>query len=188
MDEKQKAEKRVQIKREAYLQALQAEDERHKAKQHHSKTPEEVRPSQDSRTSGSEQQCSKLTNNLVAIRKPKLKEDNAAIGKKLSVTGFQDKIHMSFLLSKFFVGARMFVPWMLKGCKWQEDCTTTQTMKALSGIYFGRMHRHRQSLDFGFQCYSKALRLLSKDLVSRKAWELPSLTNVLSLTVFEIMA
>ncbi|PVH83633.1 hypothetical protein DL98DRAFT_585516 [Cadophora sp. DSE1049] len=188
VDEKQKAEKRVQIKREAYLQAIKAEDERDKARQHHSKTPEEAIQAQRLQIPASEQQFPKPTNDIVTSQKSKSKEHNTAIGKELSVTGFQDKIHMSFLLSKFFVGARMFTPWMLKGCKWNEDCTTTQTMKALSGIYFGRMHHRKQSLDFGFQSYSKALRLLSKDLISKKAWELPSLTNVLSLTVFEIMA
>ncbi|KAH9218041.1 hypothetical protein DL95DRAFT_490600 [Leptodontidium sp. 2 PMI_412] len=190
VDEKEKAEKRVQIKREAYLQAIQAEDEKVKARLHSSKARKETKEAQSSETQGAEHQCPKSTSDIIASRKPKPKGNgkDSTIGRELSVSGFQDKIHMSFLLSKFFVGAKMFTPWMLKSCKWSENCTTTQTMRALSGLYFGRMHRRKQSLDFGFQSYSKALRLLSKDLVSEKAWELPALTNVLSLTVFEIMA
>lgn len=188
VDEKEKAEKRVQIKREAYLQAIKAEDEKVKARQHTPKTQKDSKEVRYSKTHGTELQCSKSMSGIVQSRKSKLKGNNieAIIGRELSVTGFQDEIHMSFLLSKFMVGAKMFTPWMLKGCKWNENCTTTQTMKALSGLYFGRIHRRKQSLDFGFQSYSKALQLLSRDLVSKRAWELPALTNVLSLSVFEV--
>ncbi|KAH7410534.1 hypothetical protein BKA64DRAFT_703649 [Cadophora sp. MPI-SDFR-AT-0126] len=190
VDEKENAEKRVQIKREAYLQAIQAEDEKVKARLHTSKAQKEIKETQSSRTTNGEQQCPNPTNDIVVTRKsrPKGNVKESTIGRELSVTGFQDKIQMSFLLSKLFVGAKMFTPWMLTGCKWSEDCTTTQTMRALSGVYFGRMHRRKQSLDFGFQSYSKALRLLSKDLVSKKAWEFTTLTNVQSLTLFEVMA
>ncbi|KAK0112835.1 hypothetical protein ONS95_014562 [Cadophora gregata] len=189
VDEKEKAEKRVQLKREAYLQAVQAEEARDEARQNHLKSPKEVGQLQRTATFCSPERYVQSTDDIVASRKSKMKDfSNVAIGKVLSMIGFQDEIHLSFLLSKFFVGARMFTPWMLRGCRWSEDCTTTQTVRALSGIYFGRMHHRKQSLDLGFQCYSKALRLLSKDLLSKKAWELPSLTNVLSLTVFEIMA
>ncbi|KAH7370447.1 hypothetical protein BKA65DRAFT_545159 [Rhexocercosporidium sp. MPI-PUGE-AT-0058] len=182
VDEKEKAEKRVQIKREAYLQAIHAEDEKVKAQK-------EIKETQSSKTHSAEQ-SPKPTYAVVASPKSKSRGNNtqSTFGRELSLVGFQDNVHMSFLISKFLVGARMFTPWMLTGCKWTENCTTTQTMKALSGLYFGRINRRKKSLDYGFQCYSKALRLLSTDLVSKKAWELPSLTNALSLTVFETMA
>ncbi|XMA10558.1 hypothetical protein WAI453_003349 [Rhynchosporium graminicola] len=189
VDEKEKAEKRVKLKREAYLQAVQVEDERIRARKQ-STGNEAVIKMQSANLSGVERETADSARD---IAKPPLSRQNRhGVGvnheNELSVIAFQDNIHMSFLLSKFWTGAKMFTPWMMKGCRWNENCTTTQTMKALSGLYFGRIHRRKQSMDFGFQCYSKALRLLSKDLVSTRAWELPSLTNVLSLSVFEIMA
>ncbi|CZT11503.1 uncharacterized protein RAG0_15634 [Rhynchosporium agropyri] len=189
VDEKEKAEKRVKLKREAYLQAIQVEDERIRARKQ-STGNEAVVKMQSANLSGVERETADSARDTA---KPPLSRQNRhGVGvnheNELSVIAFQDNIHMSFLLSKFWTGAKMFTPWMMKGCRWNENCTTTQTMKALSGLYFGRIHRRKQSMDFGFQCYSKALRLLSKDLVSTRTWELPSLTNVLSLSVFEIMA
>ncbi|KAL2066172.1 hypothetical protein VTL71DRAFT_2243 [Oculimacula yallundae] len=188
VDEKGKAEKRVQIKREAYLQAIQLEDEKLRARQQPTKAQKKATNTQVLSTP-----CVEQSNTAIKIAPPgpsgqRRKNMGSSLDNQLSVAGFQDNIHMSFLLKKFWSGAKMFTPWMLKGCRWSEDCTTTQTMKALSSLYFGRIHRRKQSRDFGLQCYSKALRLLSKDLVCEKAWELPALTNVLSLSVFEIMA
>ncbi|KAH6676385.1 hypothetical protein B0J14DRAFT_651807 [Halenospora varia] len=157
VDEKGRAQKRVQIKRQAYLEAIQAEEAQ-----------------------------------LRANRATKLEPTNRPVGKvspPLSLVGFRDKVELTFMLNKLFAGWRLFIPFVMRGYRGTEDCTTTQTVKALSSIYFGRMHHDKESFDSGMISYCKALRLLGVDLKDQKAaFALPSVTNVLSLVIFEMMA
>lgn len=155
MDEKGRAQKRVQIKRQAYLEAIQAEEAQ-----------------------------------LRANRATKLEPTNRPVGKvspPLSLVGFRDKVELTFMLNKLFAGWRLFIPFVMRGYRGTEDCTTTQTVKALSSIYFGRIHHDKESFDSGMISYCKALRLLGVDLKDQKAaFALPSVTNVLSLVIFEV--
>lgn len=154
MDEKDKAQKRVQIKRQAYLENIQAEKERNKANRH-------ARIEQGTGT--------------------------ISVDRQLPMYGFKDQIQTSYTLSKLFMGFKMFIPFATIAYRGTEDDTTTQTVKALSSVWFGRIHHHQASLDTGMGYYSKALRLLGRDLVDSKAtYRLPTLTNVLSLCLFEV--
>lgn len=75
----------------------------------------------------------------------------------------------------------------MKGYRGTEDCTTTQTVKALSCVFFGRMNNDRKTFDSGMSSYCNALRLLGSDLKDPKAaYEIPAVTNVLSLVIFEV--
>jgi hypothetical protein len=154
VDEKGRAQKRVQIKRQAYLEAVEAEEAQ-----------------------------------LKAHRKAKVdneKKSMTQVGEMLSLAGFRDKMELSFMLNKLWAGWRLFIPWVMRGYRGVEECTTTQSVKALSSVYFSRMHRDKKSFDTGMISYSKALRLLSIDLKDQKAaFDLPSVTNVLSLVIFE---
>lgn len=156
VDEKGRAQKRVQIKRQAYLEAVQAEEKQLKAVRK-SKTPQPT-----NRPMGS-------------------------IGHVLSLVNFKDKVQLSFTLNRLFDGWRLFVPWIMRGYKGTEDCTTTQTVKALSAAYFGRMHNDRATFESGMIPYSNALRLLGSDLKDpNTAFETPAVTNVLALVMFEV--
>ncbi|KAF4624353.1 hypothetical protein G7Y89_g13819 [Cudoniella acicularis] len=159
VDEKGRAQKRVQIKRQAYLEAIQAEEE-------------QLRASRVARL--------QPTNRPTAT---------GQVPSALSLAGFRDKVELTFMLNKLFAGWRLFIPWIMRGYRGTEDCTTTQAVKALSSIYFGRLHRQKESFDAGMISYCKALRLLGVDLKDPKAaFALPSVTNVLSLVIFEMMA
>ena len=154
MDEKDKAQKRVQIKRQAYLENIQAEKERNKAIRH-------ARIEQGTGT--------------------------VPVDRQLPMYGFKDEIQTSYTLSKLFAGFKMFLPFTTIAYRGTEDDTTTQTVKALSSVWFGRIHHHQGSLDMGMGYYTKALRLLGRDLVDpTAAYRLPTLTNVLSLCLFEV--
>jgi hypothetical protein len=110
-----------------------------------------------------------------------------SIAKTLSIAVHKDKVQISFMLNNLFAGWRLFVPWVMKGYRDSEDCTTTQTVKALSCVFFGRMHNDRKIFDSGMSSYCNALRLLGSDLKDPKAtYEIPAVTNVLSLVIFEV--
>ncbi|TVY47417.1 Uncharacterized protein LOCC1_G004412 [Lachnellula occidentalis] len=163
VDEKGRAQKRVQVKRQAYLEAVHAEEAQ-----------------------------------LQAVRKTKsrsppadevLKGATPAMGKTLDIGVFKDTVQISFMLDTLFAGWRLFMPWVMTGYRNVEECTTTQTVKALSCVFFGRMHNNRNIFDSGMVAYCNALRLLGSDLKDPKAaYGISAVTNVLSLVIFEMMA
>ncbi|TVY85428.1 Uncharacterized protein LSUE1_G000474 [Lachnellula suecica] len=158
VDEKGRAQKRVQIKRQAYLQAVQAEDKQIKAER---------------RSKSRESSDGEL----------------GPVEKTLSLAGFRDKVQLSFTIHNLFKGWRLFVPWMMRGYRGTDDCTTTQSVQALSAVYFGRMHNDRKIFDLGMISYCNALRLLGSDLKDNKAaFSVSAVTNVLALVIFEMMA
>ncbi|KAG9237412.1 hypothetical protein BJ875DRAFT_156669 [Amylocarpus encephaloides] len=172
VDEKGRAQKRVQIKRQAYLEAVQAEDEQFKASRQtrNSNSPE------NQRTPGQTKERQK-------------QQEVGAVQECLSLAGFRDKVELTFMLNELFAGWRLFIPWVMRGYRGTDDCTTTQSVKALSSVYFARLHHDQKSLDAGMKSYSNALRLLRVDLKDNKAaYALPSVTNVLSLVIFEMLA
>lgn len=152
VDEKGRAQKRVQIKREAYLQSIQAEDERIRALREHRRSSVNIPP-------------------------------------ELPLKRFQEHIEMSHMDSKLFADAKMIAPWSMEAYSGRESCSTTQTMRALGSMYYGRMHRDKESLDQSMIHYGKAIRLLASDLQDvKRVFKLQTLTNVLSLAIFEVVS
>ncbi|KUJ16413.1 uncharacterized protein LY89DRAFT_749024 [Mollisia scopiformis] len=154
VDEKGRAQKRVQIKHEAYLQSIQADAEK-----------------------------------IRASRKLELRCSSEAVPPELSLVAFQEHVQMSHMDSKLFEGAKILAPWTTARYDGEDSYTATQTMRALGSVYYGRMYRHKESLDQSMIYYSKAIRLLASDLQDPKSvYEASSLNNILSLCIFEMMA
>lgn len=157
VDEKGRAQKRVQVKRQAYLENVRAEERR-------LRTGRQARLEPTNRPMGS-------------------------IGKVLSPAGMREKVPLQYTLNYLFAGWRLFMPWVMKAYRGTDDCTTTQTVKALSCAYYGRMHNDRKTFDSGMASYCNALRLLGSDLTDPKtAYSISSVTNVLVLCIFEMLA
>jgi hypothetical protein len=155
VDEKGRAQKRVQIKRQAYLEAVQAED----------------------------QQIAQRKSQIA----PEKQVAKQQVRPNLSLEGFRNTVELTFMLNKLFSGWKLFIPWVMMGYRGAEDCTTTQTVNALSSVYFYRVHHDRKSFESGMVSYAKALHLMSVDLKDqRAAFQLPLVTNALSLVIFEV--
>jgi hypothetical protein len=152
VDEKGRAQKRVQIKREAYLQSIQADAERLKAR----------------RSLGH-------------------RRSSVYIPPELPLSGFREHIQVSHMDAKLFAGAKIIAPWSMELYSGRDDCTATQTIRALGSMYYCRMFHDHVSLAQSMIYYSKALRLLASDLQDPSAiFEVASLNNVLSLCIFEV--
>ncbi|CAG8959955.1 hypothetical protein HYFRA_00012672 [Hymenoscyphus fraxineus] len=153
VDEKARAQKRVQVKRQAYLESIQAEQGK-------------LKPSR---------------------RTIQLKTETQ-VPPNLSLAGSETTVRLTFMQNQLFSGWRMFIPWTMCEYRGQDNCTTTQAVDALSSMYFGRMHGDVNSVNAGVNSYSKALPLLGRDLKDPKAFTLSTLTNVLSLVIYEMFA
>lgn len=152
VDEKERAQKRVQIKREAYLQSIQADAERLKAR-----------------------------------RSLGRRRSSVYMPPELPLSAFREHISVSHMDAKLFAGAKAIAPWSMELYSGRDDCTVTQTIRALGSMYYGRTYHDQESLAQSMIYYSKALRLLTSDLQDSKAiFEISSLSNVLSLCTFEV--
>lgn len=154
MDEKARAQKRVQVKRQAYLESVQAEQER-------------LKPNRQ-------------TQFAIQLKAA------AHVPPSLSLAGNETTVRLTFMQNELFSGWRMFIPWAMREYRGQDSCTTTQAVNALSSIYFGRMHHDINSINAGAISYGKTLPLLGRDLKDPKAFTLSTLTNVLSLVIYEV--
>lgn len=158
VDEKKRAQKRVQIKRQEYLQSIQADAEKVQ---------------------------NKRTGTLVRRRSSQGSPSPAP--PEINMAVFLQHIQVTHMDENFFAGGKAIAPWNMEWYTGRDDCTTTQTIRALGSMYYGRMHKHQESLAQSMVYYGKALRLLAVDISSPTSiYKATSVTNVVSLCIFEV--
>jgi len=106
---------------------------------------------------------------------------------EISLIAFRDNLEISYLLSHGFIGnptitscvANVPAPYPKK---WHAT-------KALSAMYFGRIHRRPEIMEQATVEYGKALRSLAEDLQDpEEAYSISVLTNVCILSIYESIA
>jgi hypothetical protein len=106
------------------------------------------------------------------------------VSRSLGLSGFEDNIHISFLLANLFSGVP-FNPWLQLHAEDPASCAQ-MSIRALSAVYFGRIHHMDETTDRGSELYGKALVSLNCDLGdSDKAWSISVLKSAITLELYE---
>jgi hypothetical protein len=107
------------------------------------------------------------------------------VSRNLGLSGFEDNIHISFLLANLFSGIP-FNPWLKLHAEDPASCAQ-MSIRALGAVYFGRMHHLEETTDRGSVLYGKALVNLNRDLEdSDKAWSMSVLKSAITLELYEV--
>jgi len=103
--------------------------------------------------------------------------------KGLGLSAFEEDIQISFLLANFLVGTDNSSPWLMLHAKDHLPCAR-MSIRALSAVYFGRVHHLHKTTTQGFEYYIEALKNLNHSL--RQSEDASSITVVKSAIVLEL--
>lgn len=107
-----------------------------------------------------------------------------------SLSGFEDNIFISFLLSTLClqplrVGATAL--WLQVHAESIKSPAAQHSIVALSSLYFGRKHHREDILNRGIQSYGKALKSLNEELRDpEKCVSVSALSSASVLQVYEV--
>jgi hypothetical protein len=104
------------------------------------------------------------------------------------LTAFEDEIQVSYVLSRLFAGGAEILPLLMSS--YSNDTLQQHTgVKALSKMYFGRMHKHPRVMIEGARNYCMALRSLKRDLQDpHRCSCLEVLSSSMVLSTYEVSA
>lgn len=107
---------------------------------------------------------------------------------ELNLAAFKNEIQISFTLAKLFSWDKRSVTWLGWGYNAVEQSINSDALKALSGIYYGRVH-HEFSLENAARVhYLKTLRGLGKAIGSHAGISLDALIAGMTASCYEMIA
>lgn len=108
------------------------------------------------------------------------------VERSLGLSGFEQNIHISFLLENFLTGLPNPSPW-LKIHAQDPSPSSQMSIRALGAVYFGKAHRLNGTTAHSLELYSKALVNLNHDLRdSEHASSISVLKSAMTLELYEV--
>ncbi|KAE9373024.1 hypothetical protein N431DRAFT_503803 [Stipitochalara longipes BDJ] len=113
---------------------------------------------------------------------------DASICKDLGLSAFEENFHISFLLANLLTGIPNSTPWLELHAEDPSPCAQ-MSIRALSAVYFGRVHHLDKTTAQGFEYYIDALRTLNHSLRHAKhATSITVIKSAIALELYEFIA
>lgn len=124
------------------------------------------------------------------------RESDASLTEELAPVAFQDNILATFVKTQFLFPHAPTFPWNANGsfCGIIHDPTTVQSataqesVRAISSVYFGRMHQQPAFMTRALTHYGSALRAMNKELQKSSHPSTSLLKSAITLEIFELLA